>query len=242
MVAAHLFNTMVARAASEAARSSVARPRRAVVDSYNPNSFTARVRFQPDDVLSGWMPIASPWVGNGWGMFCAPSQGDQVEVSFQEGGHEAGSVIGRFFGAKNSPRVPALGNAAPPAGEFWLVHQTGSRLRLLNNGDVELFTARDLLATAGRNAVVSVPAGNMTATVQGTGNVTFTGAATLSAASWDVTGNMLVHGDITATGALKDQNAAHGSVGDLRSAYNAHKHTGVQRSTSSTDTTDHLVS
>jgi phage baseplate assembly protein V len=104
-------------------------PRLATVSSVDPASYTARVKIQPENVLSGWLPIASIWVGNGWGLACPPSPGDQVIILSQEGDAENGLVIGRLW--SNAAATPGA-----PAGEFWLMHQSGSRIQLLNDGTI----------------------------------------------------------------------------------------------------------
>ncbi len=110
----------------------LAQPRIGVVQSVNPDNATARVLIQPNGVLTGWIPVASQWVGNGWGMMCLPSQGEQVVVIHQEGDADNGIVVGRLYAAQGGVRPPAA-----PAGEFWLVHQSGSYIKLLNTGAIE---------------------------------------------------------------------------------------------------------
>jgi hypothetical protein len=107
-----------------------AQPRIAVVTSFDPATHTARVTVQPEGILSGWLPVASVWVGNGWGLAAALSPGDQVVVLWQEGDAQQGLVTGRFWSNKNSP-------PSAPAGEFWLVHKSGSYLKLHNDGSIE---------------------------------------------------------------------------------------------------------
>ena len=68
-----------------------------IVVSVNYQTAMGRVTIQPDGVLSGWLPILSQWTGNGWGLVCLPSPGDQVLVLPQEGDVEQGraaKVIG----------------------------------------------------------------------------------------------------------------------------------------------------
>ena len=110
---------------------SSAQPRFGTVTSVNPTSATARVSLQPEGVLSGWLPILSPWVGTGWGLCSPPSPGDQVLIIAQEGDAEHGVIIGRAF--SNAQQPPAA-----PVGEFWLVHQSGSFLKLRNDGTVQI--------------------------------------------------------------------------------------------------------
>jgi len=102
-----------------------------VVSSVDPQTYTARVVLQPDGVLTGWLPILSQWVGAGWGMACPPGPGDQVLMIPQEGDGEHGVIVGCGFSAVQP---------APTAevGELWLVHQSGSSLKLLNDGTVRI--------------------------------------------------------------------------------------------------------
>jgi len=107
-----------------------AQPRLGVVTSVDPATFTARVTIQPEGVLSGWLPIASPWVGAGWGLACPPSPGDQVLVLWQEGDAEHGIVVSRLWSNASAP-------PAAPVGELWLQHKSGSFLKLHNDGSIE---------------------------------------------------------------------------------------------------------
>jgi len=121
-----------------------------IVSGFDPVRYCAKVRLQPEppdqpagSTETGWLPVLALWGGNGWGLFCPPSPGDVVEVQFQEGGREAGIVLGRFFSTVTQP-LPA------PSGEFWLVHQSGSKLKFHNDGSVELAAATNLTITAGQ--------------------------------------------------------------------------------------------
>ena len=101
------------------------------VASVNNQTATARVKIQPEGILSGWLPILSQWVGNGWGMISPPAPGDQVVLVPQEGDIEQGIIIGRAFSV--SQVAPAA-----PCGEFWLVHKSGSFLKLCNDGTIQI--------------------------------------------------------------------------------------------------------
>lgn len=101
-----------------------------VVQSFDPASQCAKVLLQPESVLTGWLPIASQWVGGGWGMVSPPSPGQQVVVAAQEGRAEHGIILGGLFSSTAMP-------PAAPAGEAWLVHQSGSFLKLRNDGSIE---------------------------------------------------------------------------------------------------------
>lgn len=119
----------VIKSQAQALDQSMGQPRLGVVSSVNPTSYTARVLLQPEGVLSGWLPILSSWVGAGWGLACPPTPGDQVLVVPQEGNAEHGIIVGRLWSAARA--APAV-----PVGELWLVHGSGSFLKLLNDGTV----------------------------------------------------------------------------------------------------------
>ncbi len=77
-----------------------------------------------------------------------------------------------------------------------------------------------------------------------TGNVTLTAnkAMTMNAPSGlTINANVTTNGNIQASGSIADQNAAHGTLGSLRTAYNGHTHSGVQTGAGSTGTTSNPV-
>jgi hypothetical protein len=115
-----------------------------VTGSIDPVRQTARVLLQPEGILTGYLPIHYPWVGNGWGMVCPPVPDQVVDVHFQQGGKEAGYISLRAYSSKTVP-PPA------PAGEFWLVHQSGSLFKMHNDGSVEV--------SANTNMTLSAPNG-----------------------------------------------------------------------------------
>jgi hypothetical protein len=126
------------RLEAQRATADISLPRAAIVTgSIDPARYAARVLLQPENTLTGYLPIASPWVGNGWGFFALPSPGDVVDVIFQQGGGGAGVIIGRQFNAKAQP-VPTT------PGELWIVHKSGSTIKFTNDGDIIITANRDL--------------------------------------------------------------------------------------------------
>lgn len=106
-------------------------PRFATVVSIDPARYAARVALQPEGVITGWLPVLSPWVGAGWGLVALPMLGQQVLVLPQDGDGEHGVVIGGAW--SDLAPVPSA-----PVGELWLVHQSGSFLKLGNDGTVQV--------------------------------------------------------------------------------------------------------
>lgn len=102
-----------------------------LVSSFDPTAYSARVLIQPENVLTGWLPVISPWVGAGWGLASPLVPGAQVLVIAQEGNAEQGVVMGAIWSSADRP-------LQAPAGELWLQHQSGSFVKLLNNGTISL--------------------------------------------------------------------------------------------------------
>lgn len=122
-----MLNAM--RLQAQRAMAGLAEPKVGLVTSYDPNTYSARVSLQPEGILTGWMPIASLWVGNGWGMFSPPSINEMVSVYFIDEDAEAGIISGRHYNDVDRP-------LAVPSGEFWLVHVKGSYFKLTNDGKI----------------------------------------------------------------------------------------------------------
>ena len=173
-------------------------PRFATVASYDPNTGAAQVMIQPENVLSGWLPVLSHSVGAGWGLHVPLAAGDQVYVIPHEGHADHGVVVGRVFSDKARPPASAGADAV-------LRSSAGTIIKLQTNGQ----------------AVISDPSGT---------TLTFTND-----------GNLVLQGNLHVSGDITDRNGAHGSLNDLRDAYNAHEHGDVQNGGGMTSTTDHPV-
>ncbi len=163
-----LYNFIKSGAADLDARGAVARF--GLVSSFDPSAFAAKVMLQPENVLTGWLPIISPWVGAGWGLAAPLIVGAQVLVIAQEGDAEHGVILGAVWSTVDKP-------LSAPTGELWLQHQSGSYLKLLNNGTI-----------------------------------------TLQASQVNITGNLLVNGNIS------DVGGARGTLAAFRQAYDQHEH------------------
>jgi phage baseplate assembly protein V len=171
MTIGHLQNHM--RLQAQILGEQYAKPRLGLISAYDPNTYAAKVRIQPDDVETGWLPVLTPWVGAGWGLHAPPTPGDQVLVVFQEGSVENGVVVGARYNNVERP-LPA------PSGELWLVHQSGAFVKLTTDGKLTLNDQ------AGSSVVLNG---------DGTGTMSFSGGLTLNA-------NTIVNGDLHATGTV----------------------------------------
>lgn len=122
--------TNAIRAQANAISGAAGQLRCGLVQSVDATSYCVKVTLQPEGVLSGWLPVASLWTGNGWGLVALPSPGQQVIVLAQEGRAEHGIILGSLYSLQATPPNAAVG-------ELWLAHASGSCLKLHNDGSIE---------------------------------------------------------------------------------------------------------
>jgi len=183
----------------------------AIVKSYDPGTASARVQIQPvdpdnpDRSLTGWLPVVSPWVGNGWGLDAPVSPGDQVEVKFLGGEIENGYIAGRLYSDQQRP-------TGAQSGEFFLTHASGSLLKFHNDGTVEITAASSMKYTATQHHFVGPVQMdntlNVNQTISGEGGMTVSGDNGSGHAS-TVTGNTNFVGTVTANGHAIDDTHRH---------------------------------
>lgn len=146
-------------------------PTLATISSYDASSHAVKVTVEPVDpgaqpTESNWMPLGAIGIGSGWGVAVGPQIGDQVLVVFEHGDFSSGVVVARIFSvAQQAPAVPS--------GEIWAVHKSGSFIKMVGSGDINVSAAGNLNATV---------TGNMTSTVSGNASVTASGNASITAA------------------------------------------------------------
>lgn len=123
---------IIRREAERIVSAMTSQPRIGLVSSYDPDKHSVKVKFQPEDIESGWIPIQTLGIGNGFGVASAPKLQDQVKVSFQEGNGDTGMVVGRIFSKKDRP--PKL-----EEGETAIRHEKlGSTIKLDKDGKISL--------------------------------------------------------------------------------------------------------
>lgn len=164
-----------------------------VVSSYDPAHYAMKVKLQPTVVETGWMPVASIWVGNGWGLYAPPTVGDQAVVFFQEADLLTGLGGLSLYSDVDQPlRVES--------GEFWLVHKTGAFIKLTNDGKLSLQDAAETSLTFNND-----------------GTATFKGTTFKIEADVEITGDTTISGDLSNDGqtSLSGGGPAIARVGDL---------------------------
>lgn len=117
------------RGEAERSARQVAKTRMGLVDGVNPAKHLVRVRLQPEDVLTGWLPVETLSVGPGWRVHYLPPVGAQVKVEFQEGSNESGIVTGCVYDDAH----PA--SEGVPEGAAWIDHGD-ARIQLNADGSI----------------------------------------------------------------------------------------------------------
>lgn len=83
--------------------------RHAVVTSYDPERYLAKVMYMPEGQESGWLPIETGHIGSDYGFAVGlqpgdgKTSGDQVIVRFQEGDLESGKIVQRVHSDDDKP-------------------------------------------------------------------------------------------------------------------------------------------
>ncbi|HDT5217318.1 TPA: baseplate assembly protein [Enterobacter roggenkampii] len=169
--------------------------RQGVITAYDPKEYAIKASLQPTGEETGWIPLGTPWAGNGWGFAAGPMIGAEVQIDFDSGTIGVGMAGGQFY--NNEDRSPG-----PPSGELWIVHQSGSMLKFFNNGAV----------------VIQDKAGTVFS-LNGDGTSTHTASNGMT-----INANMQNNGNFQSAGSIADMNGLHGTMNTIRVTYNGHNH------------------
>ncbi|MBV6817501.1 baseplate assembly protein [Rahnella sp. PD12R] len=200
-----LMNAVTGRA--QQANAGFSGTRQGIVTAYDPESYSVKVALQPTENETGWIPLATIWAGNGFGIVAGPVIGAVIEVEFDSGMVGVGMAVGQFF--NDVDRCPG-----PPSGQFWVIDSSGSSIKLTNDKKVTV--------TDGGGSTVVMNG-------DGTGTMNFASGLTINASTTQVNGNLQV------SGSIKDQNGAKDTVQKIRDVFDAHVHNGVQTGSGSTN-------
>jgi phage baseplate assembly protein gpV len=163
------------------------------VSSYDPASHSVKVLYQPENTESGWLPVGSIAVGNGFGAHFAPNIGDQVVAHFLNGEREAGIVGPRLYSTADQP-------LSVPAGEFWIMQSPTCGIKL-QGGDAISIIGATLNATLSGAGTITV-GGDLTAMIDGDLTASISGSGTITAGTLTVDGVLAVTGSITSDGTV----------------------------------------
>ncbi len=115
----------------------------AYVSSYDPATHSVKVKLPMvaggtdtgAPVETGWIPLATPAAGGGWGIQVAPALDGKDQVIIIVAGNQF-VALGPFYHDQHQTPGPSVA-----AGDIWLQHKTGTILKFTGNGDVTLIAA-----------------------------------------------------------------------------------------------------
>lgn len=146
--------------------------RHALVTSYDPKTYLSKISFQPECQESGWLPIETGHIGDGYGIAIGltpgdgKETGDQVIVRFQEGDIESGKIVQRVHSDKEKPPTAQSGEMiiytsgkkiviSDNKGKSAVLTFDGkSNVTMVNKNDTTT-TKEDVVITAGKNYTVT---------------------------------------------------------------------------------------
>lgn len=102
-----------------------------IVTSYDPNRYAAKVKLQPEGIESGWVPISTLHIGNGYGIAVGLTPGDQVVMGYHEGDPESPFVMGRLHSDQERPPVAQ-------SGEIVIQHKSGAVFKIDTSGNISV--------------------------------------------------------------------------------------------------------
>lgn len=118
------FDNALKRSAGQMDRQAGAQ-QKGILTSYNPNNYTGRVLLQPDNTLTGWLPVRCAMAGNGYGLVCGPVPGMQATIEPDQDDPGNYEITGFTFPWQGGVLPPPV-----PAGEIWAMGQGGSFIKL----------------------------------------------------------------------------------------------------------------
>lgn len=181
-----------------------------VCTSYDPDKHAIKGMLMPHRVETGWIPIGSHHIGNGFGMLVGPKpgsaeklDGDQFDIVFDQGDPNTPIAALRLFSAKDKPpRVES--------GEMLLRHESGNSFLFDKNKEITIRHHKGGTQHWDKDGKVTITTKDQDFTVDaGKGSHTF------KAKGHTFDGPVNVRGSVTATEDVTAGQRVAGSLGVL---------------------------
>jgi hypothetical protein len=102
----------------------------------NSAPYAVKVMLEPYQIETGWLKIATPYIGNNLGLiFPPPQEGTMVKVIFDMGDLNTGTVIGGVYS-------PVTLQPNVPFGAVGFVHSTGSSILINSDGSISINSSK----------------------------------------------------------------------------------------------------
>jgi uncharacterized protein involved in type VI secretion and phage assembly len=173
--------------------------RHAIVTSYDPDKYLAKVMFMPGGQVSGWLPIETGHIGEQYGVAVGlqpgdgKNQGDQVIVRYQEGDLESGKIVQRVHSDNEKPPKVQSGEMVlwtrfrksdgGPNSAQGAQGGTGQQIYFKNDGSLTITDGNGFTLTADGQGNATLTCKNYTINASGNISVSASGSISSSAAS-----------------------------------------------------------
>jgi phage baseplate assembly protein gpV len=144
-----------------------------------------------------------------------PAVGTQVIVSFQDANplygmyeacpHQSNERVAEAltnylyrYGFKDPAGNLFMVDTKPGAVEILVQHKSGTLIRIVDNGDMEVIVVKDLSVNVTGNSTIQV-SGNSDVTISGAATLSVAGGITSDTPTWNHTGNINITGKVTVT-------------------------------------------
>ena len=113
----------------EIARAMASRPgiKAAEVSAYDPKRHAIKAMLKPDDIETGWFPMGTSHVGNGFGVVMGPAVGDQIMEGFLGDSMHNPVHLGRLHSDSQQPPTAQ-------SGEIVISHSSGASIKITATG------------------------------------------------------------------------------------------------------------
>jgi phage baseplate assembly protein gpV len=132
------------------------------ITSFDRTAWAAKVMLEPSGIETGWLPMPTTYAGSGFGFVGDIDDQTECSVIFESGNPNNGKIVCLHFEDDTPPTIGP--------GEAVFVHKSGSTLRFLANGNVEVNPAGILALAGGGPALARV--GDSTSCPAGHGTIT----------------------------------------------------------------------
>lgn len=132
--------------------------RKGTVTSYDAKAHAVKLKLRPTGIETGWIPVGTQSVGDGYGLAIGPVVGDLMTIEFDNGDPNSPIATHRLFSKKAKP--PQV-----ESGEVVIISKFKHSVKMTKDGKTAISTEGDIsIKTTGAIAV------------EGDGAVTVTGS------------------------------------------------------------------
>lgn len=220
----------------------IGQPRYALIESYNPDTNMVICSFLPEltdageKILTNWLQIRTPMLGNGWGIVSPIELGDLVILLPTYQSTAEFIVVGGMFNNKDlvakGPNDIGAADTVTQIGEYLLRSKTGFTMKFVDPNTLMLkgnYHKEEMVHIVTMGTDVSITTSDFvnvqckTATINASDSVTVKAGnqITMTAPQITLNGEVQINGDLTVSKEVSDHGS---SMSEIRDLYDVHIH------------------